>query len=232
MGGAALNFIGQKKAAKSAKEIYEDLKKKNDDILARQTELIAERPLLDVDRTYYDDAVSTAQYDSASSGGRVAGEEQMRDSVREASANALASTNKTLTGGADAIAAISSIQEGENSAMRGVDMDVQRQRNENIETAKRRLYGVLDDRAKFNYGADMAEFSHNEMGAYDAQLSLLDIEKMLYDQQLAQKGAAAGANAQIWTNTGNTLMTMGQQKQQKDQQNLQLVGKVLTGGLG
>jgi hypothetical protein len=119
--------------------------------------------------------------------------------------------------------------------MRSYETDIQRQRNEKIQTSKNRLYSVLDDRARFNNQADMAEFSQNEMGKYNAQMdqysdemSLMGIEKGYSNEQIAQLGAVNAAGSQMWMNAGDSVSSISQRRSAEKMAALQAALGVAT----
>lgn len=213
--GAAMNIIAMQKLKKQAQDAYNDLKGANQNALDQFDDLFAsinEQDTLSVDRSLMAAYEEAARSEAIAMNGRAFGDEMARDSVRQASANAL-STGLNMSGtGADSLAILSDTYQSELNALNQVDMQSAQARYGAIAEAKQRLLNATRENAMFNHRADLMEYNdrlRKQQQLASLKMDRLGMERDFSMSEISQEGAIAQAKAAMWNSLGNTASSIG-----------------------
>ena len=161
-------------------------------------------PELQVDRSLADRALEqTRERMIGAGGGRVAGEELLREEARRTTANQIEAARASVGDGAGLLGAISLAGMSEAGRMRQIDIQTQRQRERELLQAESALERGLITRAQFERQAELAEFgaeSRRQRDLATGELSFAERQGQLgfqemgiekeYDQAISAQRAA------------------------------------------
>jgi len=172
---------------------------------------LGQLPELQIDRSLADRALEQSRERMiGAGGGRVAGEELLREEARRTTAGQIEAARAAVGDGAGLLGAISLAGMSEAGRMREIDIQTQRQRERELLQAQSAYESGLISRAEFERQAGLAEFeaeSLKERSLASAQLGLAErkgelgfqrmgIEKEFNQALAAQQAAIAQARAQ------------------------------------
>lgn len=223
--GAAMNLIGQNRLKNQAKQARRDLTSANNKALSAYDDYYTQlegQETLNMDRSLYDAIQNAAQNQAIAMQGRATGVEAMRDSVRQSTADAIATNLNVAGSGTDALSAVSQLTGGENKAMNRIDSQAAQQRIGQMNTANGRLMQAMNQKAAFNTKADLLEFQSRQSKANrlaEAQLNRANMERDFTLGVISQDGAIANAGAAMWGTLGQAASSIGGTLGQIDYQN-------------
>ena len=117
-------------------------------------------PTLEIDRSLADRALEQSRERMiGAGGGRVAGEELLREEARRTTANQIEAARAAVGDGAGLLGAISLAGMSEAGRMREIDIQTQRQRERELLQAQSAYERGLITRSQFERQADLAEFT-------------------------------------------------------------------------
>tara|TARA_Y100000361_G_scaffold152060_1_gene170680 strand:+ start:266 stop:1075 length:810 start_codon:yes stop_codon:yes gene_type:complete len=170
-------------------------------------------PELQVDRSLADRALEqTRERMIGAGGGRVAGEELLREEARRTTANQIEAARASVGDGAGLLGAISLAGMSEAGRMRDLDIQTQRQRERELLRAQSAYESGLISRSEFEKQAELAEFTaqtRKERSIAEAGLGFAErqgelgfqrmgIEKEFNQAISAQQAAIAQARGQMF----------------------------------
>lgn len=210
-----LKLIGSAKQLQAQKQISRGLRKANnqyrEDLIAL-SESLSDRPQLEIDDSAVKEQVSRARRSQITAGGRSIGEEAMRDSVRQSTADAVARGRSTGGSTADLLSFAAAATTDERSAMSQIDAESASRRERSLFAAEDRLNQALSREQEFNRWRDNAIYQ-DELAAFNQQLAMDEkIAGAGYDMtmsELTQKGALADTKAAMWGAIGDTVEGVG-----------------------
>ena len=167
-------------------------------------ERLKDLPKLEIDRSLADSALQRARDRMiGAGGGRVAGEEILREEARRTTANQIEAARAAVGDGAGLLGAISLAGMSEAGRMRQIDIQTQRQRERELLQAESALERGLITRAQFERQAELAEFgaeSRRQRDLATGELSFAERQGQLgfqemgiekeYDQAISAQRAA------------------------------------------
>ena len=147
-------------------------------------------------------------------GGRVAGEELLREEARQSTANLLASARQGTSSGADYQTQLALGMLGERQQMRGIDAQTQSQRERQVQQAKDALNSGLLSQAQFDERMQKLEFEsqqQKDMGIASSQLGMAERGAEL---TLGRMGVQKEYDAALAQQRGQIAMAKGEMFQQ------------------
>lgn len=210
-----LKLIGSAKQLQAQKAISKGLRNANNQYrenLMALSESLSDRPQLEIDDSAMREQVSRARRSQITAGGRSIGEEAMRDSVRQSTADAVARGRSTGGSTADLLSFAAAASTDERSAMSQIDAEAASRRERSLFAAEDRLNQALSREQEFNRWRDNAIYQ-DELAAFNQRLAMDEkIAGAGYDMtmsELAQKGALADTKAAMWGAIGDTVEGVG-----------------------
>lgn len=223
--GTVMNIIGQNRLRQQSKQAGRDLRAANNKALSAFDDAYAyleEQPNLNIDRSMYDALEQFARSEAIASEGRATGEEAMRDSVRQQTADTIGRSLNVAGSGTDALGVVSEATANEANQMNRVDAQVAQQRLQQVAQGKNRLMGAMRENAAFNQKADLLEFQDRNRRAQqlaDLQMRRANMERGFTTDLISQDAATAAAGAAMWGTAGQALGAIGGTLGQIDYQN-------------
>lgn len=171
-------------------------------------------------------------------GGRVAGEDIMREQARQSTANTLAASQRAGGSSSDLLTAALMGQQQEGAQMQNIDITSQQQRQQMQQQAQQNYLQSLGQTAAAQ--AQQAGLQFESEASKQQQLLGLSqqqfqggmaLDQSLFEQQQAAAAAAQNAKSAIWSGIGGVASTLGsgltQMKNQQD--NLAMLGQIYGG---
>ena len=172
-------------------------------------------------------------------GGRVAGEDIMREQARQSTANTLAASQRAGGSSSDLLTAALMGQQQEGAQMQNIDITSQQQRQQMGQQAQQNYLQSLGQTAAAQAQQAGLQFE-SESGKQQQLLGLaqgqfqggMALDQSLFEQQQAAAGAVQNAKSAIWSGIGGVASTVGagltQMRNQQD--NLAMLGQIYGGG--
>jgi hypothetical protein len=172
-------------------------------------------------------------------GGRVAGEDIMREQARQSTANTLAFAQRSGGSSSDLLTAALMGQQQEGAQMQNIDITSQQQRQQMGQQAQQNYLQSLGQTAAAQAQQAGLQFE-SESGKQQQLLGLaqgqfqggMALDQSLFEQQQAAAGAVQNAKSAIWSGIGGVASTIGggltQMRNQQD--NLAMLGQIYGGG--
>ena len=171
-------------------------------------------------------------------GGRVAGEDIMREQARQSTANTLAASQRAGGSSSDLLTAALMGQQQEGAQMQNIDITSQQQRQQMQQQAQQNYLQSLGQTAAAQAQQAGLQFE-SESGKQQQLLGLaqgqfqggMALDQSLFEQQQAAAGAVQNAKSAIWSGIGGVASTIGggltQMRNQQD--NLAMLGQIYGG---
>ena len=171
-------------------------------------------------------------------GGRVAGEDIMRQQASQSTANTLAFAQRAGGSSSDLLTAALMGQQQEGAQMQNIDIASQQQRQQMGQQAQQNYLQSLGQTAAAQAQQAGLQFE-SESGKQQQLLGLaqgqfqggMALDQSLFEQQQASAAAVQNAKSAIWSGIGGVASTIGggltQMKNQKD--NLAMLGQIYGG---
>lgn len=212
---AGLRFIGAKKNIQNARRSRSKLKAANAKYLDGFDDLITMidgAPQMEFDDSAVTEQVSSARQGIVDAQGRVVGDEIMRDSVRQSTADVVSRSGNVGGSTADRLGAISAASADETRAMSQIDAQTSSRRSQNIQAARTRMAGAIREKDNFNRWRSRAEYQ-DQMSRFGMKM---DVTKGKQDAELnsaysviEQDNAINSANAALWDFGADSLSSLG-----------------------
>ena len=209
------NLLAQKRLKDQAADTLNKLKGIKQNYMSDYGDVLSaaeDSPKLNIDRSLFDAMEEFARNESIAREGRAFGDEQMRDTVRQSSSDALGRAMNVAGSGADALAAVSEVSAREMDALNKVDVQSLQNRYSAIQESKNRLLDATRDKAVFNQRADLMEFNANrqrEQYINELKLGRAEAMKDFGFLEAGQEGALASAGAEMLGGVGDMLSGVG-----------------------
>jgi len=171
-------------------------------------------------------------------GGRVAGEDIMREQARQSTANTLAFAQRAGGSSSDLLTAALMGQQQEGTLMQNIDITSQQTRQNMQQRAQDTYLATLGQTAAAQAQQAGLQFE-SESGKQQQLLGLaqgqfqggMALDQSLFEQQQAAAGAVQNARSAIWSGIGGVASTVGagltQMRNQQD--NLAMLGQIYGG---
>lgn len=172
-------------------------------------------------------------------GGRVAGEDIMRQQAMQSTANTLAAAQRSGGSSSDLLTAALMGQQQEGAQMQNIDINSQQQRQQMGQQAQQNYLQSLGQTAAAQAQQAGIQFE-SESGKQQQLLGLaqgqfqggMALDQSLFEQQQASAAAVQNAKSAIWSGIGGVASTIGggltQMKNQQD--NLDMLGLIYGKG--
>ena len=213
--GGGLRLVGSAKQLKAQKRIGRQLSGANKaymEQLQGLSDRLDDRPQLEIDDSAVTEQVNRARRSQITAGGRSIGEEAMRDSVRQSTADAIAQGRGAGGSTADLLSFASAARVDEQRAMSGIDAESASRRERSLFAAEERLNSALSKQQSFNQWRDQALYQ-DELNAFNQKLQMdQGIAGTGYDLrmgELSQQGAIADSKAAMWGAVGGIAEGIG-----------------------
>ena len=149
-------------------------------------------------------------------GGRVAGEDIMREQARQSTANTLAASQRAGGSSSDLLTAALMGQQQEGAQMQNIDISSQQQRQQMGQQAQQNYLQSLGQTAAAQAQQAGLQFE-SESGKQQQLLGLaqgqfqggMALDQSLFEQQQAAAGAVQNAKSAIWSGIGGVASTIG-----------------------
>jgi len=172
-------------------------------------------------------------------GGRVAGEDIMREQARQSTANTLAFAQRSGGSSSDLLTAALMGQQQEGTLMQNIDITSQQTRQNMQQRAQDTYLATLGQTAAAQAQQAGLQFE-SESGKQQQLLGLaqgqfqggMALDQSLFEQQQAAAGAVQNANTAIWSGIGGVASTIGsgltQMRNQQD--NMDMLKRMYPSG--
>jgi hypothetical protein len=173
-------------------------------------------------------------------GGRVAGEDIMREQARQSTANTLAFAQRAGGSSSDLLTAALMGQQQEGAQMQNIDIASQQQRQQMGQQAQQNYLQSLGQTAAAQAQQAGLQFE-SESGKQQQLLGLaqgqfqggMALDQSLFEQQQAAAGAVQNAKSAIWSGIGGVASTVGSglTQMQNQTQNMDMLKRMYPSGV-